>query len=410
MGTFTFVQFMDIIHRLYKCKGAMLNRKITKYLKKLAKDYPVVTLTGPRQSGKTTLVKQVFPKKNYVSLEDVDNRMFAINDPRGFLSKFSNGAIIDETQYAPELFSYIQTIVDTNKKAGEFILTGSQNFLLLEKVTQSLAGRTAILHLLPLSYEEIIKSKKFDDDLYSIIFNGGYPKIYASNINSTQWYRNYLSTYIERDIRQIKNIADLSKFQLFIKLCAGRVGQLVNMSSLGTECGIDSTTVRAWLSILENSFVIFLLRPHYKNFNKRLVKQPKLYFYDTGLICYLLGIHKKAELLTYYMKGNLFENYIVSELVKRQFNKGLDHNLYFWRDNHGHEVDIAISQGEQIIPIEVKIGETINDSFFTGIEYWKKLSHHEKAYVVYGGNSYQFRSNGTKVINWRQLHLIDELK
>jgi uncharacterized protein len=380
----------------------MIARHLTNYLLDAVSKYPVIALTGPRQSGKTTLVKKIFPKKGYVSLEDIDHREFALNDPRGFLNQHEGGLIIDEAQYAPSLFSYIQTRVDQNKKPGEFILTGSQNFLLLEKISQSLAGRAAISHLLPLTYQELKTSPCDFKDVSELLFKGGYPRIYDQDLNPTDWYKNYVRTYVERDVRQIKNISDLSKFQLFIKLCAGRIGQLLNLSSLATEVGVDQRTIRSWLSVLEASFLIFLLKPHHQNFNKRLVKQPKLYFCDTGLACYLLGIEKNEEVSTHYARGSLFENFIITELLKKRLNQGKDPNLYFWRDNHGHEVDIILSQGNKLIPVEVKSGATITPDFLKNITYWTGLSGEGQAYLIYGGELNQKRSAVT-ILSWKDM-------
>lgn len=384
----------------------MIDRKLTEYLTYIATKFPVVALTGPRQSGKTTLVETLFSYKAYTSLEDPDVREFAITDPKGFLNQFKDGAIIDEIQHVPHLFSYIQTRVDKSKKPGEFILTGSQNFLLLEKISQSLAGRAAILHLLPLSAQELLSSNFTFDNPFILIQKGFYPRIYDQDIPAIDWYKSYLNTYIERDVRQIKNISDLSKFQLFLKLCAGRVGQLLNMSSLASDCGIDHTTIRSWISILEASFIVFLLGPHHKNFNKRLVKQPKLYFYDTGIASYLLGIHKPEELLTHYMRGALFENFVIGELIKQRFNKGREHNLNFWRDNHGHEVDVILNSGKRLIALEIKSSETIVNEQFKSLAYWNHLTSEQKGYLVYAGDISQTRSTAT-VLSWKDLQNVE---
>ncbi|OGT67268.1 MAG: AAA family ATPase [Gammaproteobacteria bacterium RIFCSPHIGHO2_12_FULL_45_9] len=380
----------------------MIQRHIAAYLLKAATEYPVVALTGPRQSGKTTLVEHLFANKRYVSLEDPDNRAFARQDPRAFLKQYQGGGIIDEAQYVPDLFSYIQTHVDKSKQPGEFILTGSQNFLLLENISQSLAGRVAIAHLLPLTYTELSGTLTQEMDIFTLLFKGLYPRMYDFSLDPTDWYKNYVTTYLERDVRQIKQVSDLSKFQLFIRLCAGRIGQLLNMASLATDCGIDHATLKAWLSILEASFLIFLLRPHHKNFNKRLVKQPKLYFCDTGLAAYLLGIERPEQLLTHYAKGALFENFVVMELIKKRFNQGKEHQLYFWRDNHGHEIDILLSRGEELIPIEVKSSQTITSDFLKGLGYWQDLTHNQEAYLVYAGDINQRRTQAT-CLSWKAL-------
>lgn len=386
----------------------MIYRDLTKYLIHISTKFPVVALTGPRQSGKTTLVEAIFPEKPYASLEDPDVREFASTDPKAFLNQFAEGAIFDEIQYVPHLFSYIQTRVDQSKKPGEFILTGSQNFLLLEKITQSLAGRAAILHLLPLSLQELSASSLELKNPFQLIQKGFYPRIYDHDIQPIDWYKSYINTYIERDVRQVKNISDLSKFQLFLRLCAGRIGQLLNLSSLATDCGVDHATIKSWISILEASFVVFLLRPHHQNFNKRLVKQPKLYFYDTGIASYLLGIHKPEELQTHYMRGALFENFVITELVKQYFNQGREPILNFWRDNHGHEVDLILTSGTRLIPLEIKSSETITGNQFKALSYWNDLTGNQKGYLVYAGNTSQVRSNAT-VLSWRNISTLKDV-
>lgn len=384
----------------------MIHRTLTEHLQYLATKFPVVALTGPRQSGKTTLVENLFSSKAYVSLEDPDVREFATTDPKGFLNQFDDGVVIDEAQHVPQLFSYIQTRVDKSKKAGEFILTGSQNFLLLEKISQSLAGRAAVMHLLPLSVQELSEAQLSLENPFALIQKGFYPRIYDQDIAPLDWYKSYINTYIERDVRQIKNITDLSKFQLFIKLCAGRIGQLLNISSLANDCGVNQTTIGSWLGILEASFIICLLRPHHQNFDKRLVKQPKLYFYDTGLACYLLGIRKPEELMTHYMRGSLFENFVVSELIKKRFNQGREADLNFWRDSHGHEVDVIMSQGDRVIPLEIKSAATLSNDQFKALTYWQQLAHGAKGYLVYAGDQSQARTNAT-VLSWKDLNQID---
>jgi predicted AAA+ superfamily ATPase len=375
----------------------MFERLLYKTLLYASQKFPVVTLTGPRQSGKTTLVKTTFPDKDYVSLENIDTRLFAAEDPKGFLNQFKNGIIIDEAQHAPDLFSYIQTHVDHHKKMGEFILTGSQNILLSGKVSQSLAGRSAVLQLLPCTVSEL--KRKDDISPYSVIFKGFYPAVYDRDIDPTFYYKSYVNTYVERDLRSLINIKDLAKFRLFLQLCAGRTGQLINMSALGNECGVDHQTVAAWLSILEASYIIFLLKPHHKNFNKRLVKQPKLYFYDTGLACYLLGIESEKGASTHYAYGALFENYVMLELMKHRFNQGKDSNIYFWRDHHGKEIDCIIDYGIHLTAIEIKSAQTITSSFFDGLKYWSDLTEQKSCFLVYGGKEEQQRSL-THVLPW----------
>ncbi|MFH1457472.1 MAG: ATP-binding protein [Patescibacteria group bacterium] len=382
-----------------------IKRKLTSKLKQSAKEFPVVAVIGPRQSGKTTLVKNTFPGYKYISLENPDTREFAKNDPKNFLNNYNNGVIIDEAQRVPDLFSYIQGIVDEDKKPGQFILTGSQNFLLHNKINQSLAGRVSILKLLPLSLEEL---SSIDNDYEYYLYNGFYPKLYDSKISPNDWHNSYIQTYIERDIRQLKNITDLNTFQKFIKMCANRTGQILNLSSLANDCGISHNTAKSWISILEASFIIFLLEPHYKNFNKRLIKSPKLYFYDVGLVSNLLNIENKDQIIHFRLKGELFETFVIAELMKNRFNEGQKNNNYFWRDKTGNEIDCLIETANNITPIEIKSGKTITSDYFKNINYWNKLSKNRpgQSYVVYGGNENQKRKQGN-IISWNSLESIN---
>ena len=382
-------------------------RKLTSKIKNFATKFKVVAITGPRQSGKSTVAQLAFPDYKYVSLEDFDTREYALGDPRGFLETYKDGAIIDEAQNAPQLFSYMQTHVDKYQTKGQFIITGSQNFLLLEKISQSLAGRVAIFKLLPLSIAELKQAGIFNADVNSAIFTGGYPTLHRDPILPTEWFPSYITTYIERDVRQVKNITDLRTFQTFLRLCAGRVGQLVNLSALSNECGISHNTVKSWLSILEASFIIFLLQPHHKNFNKRLLKSPKLYFYDTGLACSLLKIASSDQLSQHYLRGSLFENMVLTELYKTSLNKAEEPSLFFWRDQTGNEVDCIIDRYEGLVPLEIKSGKTINRDFFKGLNYWCRLSGvvPSSAYLVYGGEETQQRSCG-QVIPWHEAGVI----
>ena len=369
----------------------------------LAAKYPVVSVIGPRQSGKTTLVKACFPEKSYVSLEDPDKREYALNDPRGFLSDHRDGVILDEVQRAPHLFSYIQTIVDQYNDSGLYILTGSNNYLLQENLSQTLAGRVAILKLLPLSIEELKNAGYQINNYEEYLFKGLYPRIYDRQLDPETWYTSYIQTYVERDVRLIKNITDLGAFQRFIKLCAGRTGQLLNLSALGSDCGISHNTAKSWLSILESSFIVFMLQPHFENFNKRLVKQPKLYFYDPGLTASLLGIDTEQQLNTHYLKGGLFETLILTELAKYRYNKGLEPHIYFWRDNKGSEVDCILEHQNSLIPVEIKAGKTISNDFFKMLHYWSKLASDKAGipYLIYGGTESQNRST-VRVKGWHE--------
>lgn len=381
----------------------MIPRILAKKIVQAAKKFPVIAITGPRQSGKTILAKSLFPKKPYVSLEDLDTRAFAINDPRGFLSEYPKGALLDEIQRAPQLFSYIQTLVDEKQQAGMFVLTGSQQFLLMETLSQTLAGRVHISNLLPFSLAELEAVHKAPGTVEKTIFWGMYPRLYDKKINPVDWYPNYVRTYIERDVRSVKNISDLSQFQKFLKLCAGRTAQLVNLSSLADECGIKHNTAKAWISVLEASFIVYLLKPHHRNFNKRIVRTPKLYFYDTGLACSLLEIESERQLKTYPLKGQLFETAVMAELIKSRFNLGLPLNFYFWRDKTGHEIDCIAERAEKLIPIEIKSGRTVTSDFFKNLNYWAKVSKQKNArgFLIYGGTHQQKRREA-QVISWQK--------
>ena len=386
----------------------MIPRNAGPTCKRLSEQYPVLAILGPRQSGKTTLAKKIFSEYTYVSLEDLDKRTFATTDPRGFLATHHNGKgiILDEIQHVPDLLSYIQTYVDEHSILGSFVITGSHNFLIHQAISQTLAGRIAIVTLLPLSIEEL---KTQQEQLDTLLFTGFYPRIYAHHLSPSEWHQNYVQTYVEKDIRLIKNVTDLLSFQRFMKLCAGRIGQLVNFSSLGADCGIDQRTVKTWISILEMSYIIFLLPPYFDNFSKRLVKMPKLYFYDTGLACSLLGITSAEQIKTHYLRGGLFESMILSDLMKQKFNKGEMPHLFFWRDQHGHEVDCILEHKASTLSIEIKAGQTVSSDYFNGLVYWNTLAKKplSEGIVVYGGTEKQTREKG-RVIGWRDLASVFE--
>ena len=375
-------------------------------LKNLASQFKAIALTGPRQSGKSTLARTAFPEKKYISLENPDIRESAHSDTRGFLNNLPNGAIIDEAQRVPELFSYLQQVLDDSDEKGRFILTGSNNFLMLENITQSLAGRIGYLELLPFCYNEIQKIQGYDLTLNNIIFSGGYPAIAFDRIDVNFWFPSYIRTYVERDVRQIKNITNLNLFQKLLYLCAGRVGQELNLNNLAIECGVDHKTIGSWIGILQASYVIHLLPPYYNNFSKRIVKSPKLYFYDTGLACALLGITSSSQLSLHSSRGPLFENYIVNELIKTRFNKGLRSNLFHWRDVSGHEIDLVADHGSYSIGIELKAGMTVIPEFFKGLTFWQSLTKYDKCYLIYGGDEAQKR-NGVEVIPWNSTAIFD---
>lgn len=384
----------------------MIQRFAENEILALAKQFKAIAIVGPRQSGKTTLVKKLFKEKPYVNLENPDTRNFALNDPRGFLSKYPDGAVLDEAQRAPELFSYLQQVLDESESYGLFIITGSNNFLLQENISQSLAGRVGYLNLLPLTLSEINEPKVSIEEK---IFKGCYPSLYSqpTNIDPTKWYANYIRTYIERDVRLIKNITNLILFERFVRLCAGRIGQLLNMHSLANELGVDTKTISSWISVLETSFVLFRLQPYHKNFNKRVVKMPKIYFYDTGLASALLGVQNSQQLDLHPFKGSLFENMVIVELLKNRFNQGKSNNLFFWRDNNGNEVDVILENGVQLFPIEIKSGQTIQDDYFKGIHYWNKILQQSNGYLIYGGKEFQMRSNGIEVIPVNEINRIE---
>ncbi|HDQ07719.1 MAG TPA: ATP-binding protein [Methanoculleus sp.] len=382
-----------------KCEH--IPREARAKLLELAAEFPGVVVVGPRQSGKTTLVRNTFPEKEYVLLEDPDTRAFAEEDPRSFLAQFGDeGAILDEVQRVPKLFSYLQGVLDEGGRPGRFILTGSQNFLMMERISQTLAGRTGILKLLPFSLRELsnagIPCDRYEDCLYQ----GMYPRLYANAISPTDFYSAYTQTYLERDLRQLRQVHDLSTFQTFIKMCAQRSGQVVNYSSLAADCGISHSTAREWISLLEASFILYPLHTHHKNYNKRLIKMPKLYFTDPGLAAYLAGIQDADQLAHHPLKGGLFETLIIGEFLKYRLNRAQEPALYFWRDRTGHEVDCLIEhRGAAAIPVEIKAGRTTAQDFFKNLNYYSNLAGatSETSFVVYGGDRTQKRIQGTAV-------------
>ncbi len=381
----------------------MIKREAERLLIILAQQYKAVAVVGPRQSGKTTLVKKIFGHKPYVNFENSDVRLFAIEDPRGFLASYPNGAIFDEAQQVPGIFSYLQQIIDESDQKGMFIITGSNNFLLQDSISQSLAGRIAYLNLLPLTFEEINDSMS---SMEQRIWKGSYPSLFNENLDPETWYNNYIRTYLERDVRLIKNINNLHTFERFLRLCAGRIGQLLNMNNLSIEVGVDNKTIASWLSVLESSYVIFRLQPYHQNFNKRVVKMPKLYFCDTGIATSLLGIHLATQLDLHPFKGALFENLIIADFLKRRFNQAKPSNLFFWRDNVGNEVDLLMDNGTHLNAIEIKSGQTITNDYFKGLVLWNKITKQEGGTVIYGGNEIQKRSNQMQVIPYLQMQEI----
>ncbi|MCB9728143.1 MAG: ATP-binding protein [Deltaproteobacteria bacterium] len=392
----------------------MIPRRLAPLLEEAALGFPVVTVTGPRQSGKTTLCRATFPELVWVSLEDPDHREYARVDPRGFLHTWREGAIIDEIQRVPELVSYLQTEVDRDPRPGRFVLTGSEHLSLSQATSQSLAGRTAILHLLPLSWRELQATPAKDDDLDTTLWRGGYPAIFDRQLTPDRWHAAYAATYVERDVRQLREIGDLSAFQDFLALCAGRSGQLLNLSALGGDAGITQPTARAWVSVLEASWLALRLRPWHRNLGKRLVKTPKLYFYDTGLLCWLLGIREPEQLAAHPLRGAIFETWVVSELLKEHYHRGISPRASFYRDQRGLEVDLLVERTADVLAVEAKSGRT------AAADFWRPLAELQllwqepinprplRSAVVYGGDQPQHRSGG-ELVPWNRVHtLLDE--
>ncbi len=387
----------------------MFDRILSQKVQQLYTQYPIVAILGPRQSGKTTLGKKAFSYLPYENLEDLSIRQFATEDPKQFLAQYPKGVFLDEIQYVPSLFSYLQVLVDEKDIPGQYVITGSQQFLLNEKITQSLAGRVAITTLLPLSYGEIERNSIGKSYIYDYLLNGGYPRVWRYQLNPTEFYANYVQTYVEKDVRTILNVVNLSLFQKFMQLCAGRAGQLLNVSSLANDCGITVVTARQWLSLLEASFVLYLLKPYHSHVNKRVIKSPKLYFYDTGVLCYLLGIQNTKDLQLHYAAGSIFENFILMESMKHKTNVGRLASMFFLRDQHGHEVDIVFDKQPFPLPLEVKLGQTIQSEFYKNIQYWQDLNQFEKGIVVYGGAIRQKRER-VDIVGWQEYCLnIDQV-
>jgi uncharacterized protein len=389
----------------------MIQRTMERKLKELAGYYPVVMVTGPRQSGKTTLCRMAWPKRRYVSLEALDSRDFARNDPRGFLAEFSHDVIIDEVQHVPELFNYLQSNVDDHPGPGRFILTGSQHFGLSQSISQSLAGRCGILELLPPSLEELRGFSNVPFDLFSLLWQGAYPRIYDQNIPAHQWLADYTATYIQRDVRQVINVSDLQAFSGFLKLCAGRTGQELNFSTLGNDAGVSHNTARAWISVLETSCIVHRLPAWHANIRKQVVKTPKLHFLDSGLACYLLGIREPDQLRLHPLRGAIFESWVVSEIYKAFAHSGTQPDIFHYREARGPEIDLLVKKGGQLAAVEIKSGTTINEDFFKNIKIFKSRMENpgqaepNRGYIVYGGDSSQSRSQA-QVLSWRQVSKI----
>lgn len=381
-----------------------IKRTMAKEIRKRIKQFPILAVTGPRQSGKTTLLKTLFPDYQYVSLENPDNRSFAKEDPNGFLLQYASKTILDEVQRVPELFSYLQTAVDGSGQMGQYILSGSQNFHLLKHITQSLAGRVALFRLLPLDTEELEQAKKLPDNYLDACIQGGYPAIYHRGLDPTDFYANYIRTYIEKDVTELIHIRDLNSFRTFLGLCAARAGQLLNLTALANDCNISQPTAKAWLSVLESSYLVFLLYPYHENFNKRLVKTPKLYFYDVGLLTHLLQIREPEELATNRLKGHIFENFVIANFQKFNENRYQHLNYYFWQDHNGLEIDLLLKTANTFDVFEVKSTQTLSGALFKNLKHFIDLVEPQsvRPHLVYGGNQALVRSD-VNVLPWKML-------
>lgn len=383
----------------------MIDRDLAPRLRAAARQSPSVTLTGPRQSGKSTLCRMVFPKHAHVNLEAPDVRAFATSDPRGFLNQFDKGAVLDEIQRVPDLTSYLQGLIDDEPRHGRWILTGSQSLTMMESVSQSLAGRTAVLHLMPLARSEVRRFRRYPKSLDEALFAGGYPRIPDQRLAPSEWLGSYVRTYVDRDVRHVSNIGDLTVFQRFVQLCASRTGQLLNLSSLALDAGISQPTAKAWLSILEATFIVFRLQPYFANIGKRLVKTPKLHFYDTGLVCWLLGIREPEQLRLHPLRGAIFETWVVSEILKHRYNRSEHAGLYFYRDRHGLEADLVVEDGPKRTVIEAKSGQTATTELVNaGHQVAEALGEagRVKRIVVFGGDQPQQRTD-VHVLPWEAL-------
>jgi predicted AAA+ superfamily ATPase len=385
-------------------KILFIHRVIEERLRRLLGKFPVVSVTGPRQSGKTTLLRHLFPEYRYVSLENPDIHDFATQDPRRFLETYDRFVIFDEAQRVPRLFNYLQGKVDEDQLPGQFILSGSQNYLLMQGISQSLAGRVALFRLFPFSFGELRQAGLLPERYEKAIYQGFYPRIYSQNLSASEFYPNYFETYVQRDVQTLTAVQDQVQFRNFVRLCAGRIGQPLNYSTLAADSGISPVTAKAWMGILETSHLVFLLPPYFRNFNKRIIKSPKLYFFDTGLASWLLGITSADDLVAHFARGPLFENLIISEITKQQFQRGSTSELYFWQESNRREIDLLAERSGKLIIAEIKSGTTINASFFDNLLYFNKYAEEAVAqsYLIYGGKENQKRS-AAEVRGWNEV-------
>ena len=386
----------------------MFTRHLTSLIEKASTKYKAIALVGPRQSGKTTLAKACFPDHQYISLEDPDHKLRASEDPKGFLRAIPGNCILDEVQNSPHIFSYLQGILDSEKDTRQFVLTGSNSFRLNAKISQSLAGRIRIFSVLPLTYSEIPLHKQ-PSQLYPALWSGSYPRIYNEGLDPNIWCADYYKTYVQKDVRELSSVADLGQFDKFMRILAGRTGQLTQFSSMASEVGVSQPTIVRWMGIVESSFLAYRLAPHFRNFNKRVIKTPKVYFYDTGLLCYLLRIRSPDQLEFHPLRGAIFENFVVSEIQKSYFAKALEPNTYFWRDQHGHEIDVTIDLSNILYPVEIKMGSTLSTDWLRQLRWLNQLQSYDTGSVIYGGDD-SFDFHNYKIVPWSQIHKLPFLQ
>jgi len=382
---------------------SIIQRSILAEAKLVSGQFRALSIIGPRQSGKTTLCKLLFNDKPYLSLENPNTQARAMEDIESFLKQFPEGAILDEVQRIPDIFRYLQGVLDSKTQRCQFILTGSNNFLLQEQISQSLAGRIGYLQLLPLSYGELQNANLAFDNVNKQILAGGYPEIWDQNLIPSKWMASYVQTYVQRDVRLLRNITNLGDFNRFISICANRSGQLINREEMARTIGVDTKTIQAWLSVLESSYIIYLLQPWYNNLNKRIIKTPKLYFYDTGLLCYLLGITSQSSLESHSMYGNIFENWVITEIKKNRFNQGINEGLYFFRDSTGNEIDLLMENEGRTMAVEIKSSKKINSGMLNGLRYWKKNNSGAQGLLIYGGEKEDELEAGIHTVNWKKV-------